>query len=346
MPFPLLPEDLDIIVIRPKDWRSDQRMVQQFQKDYHVRKSVVKQWFLLRQNHPAYHPSILQIAGENLDALPDDEFVGEELDTHEAEDEEAGDPEAEFDDHEAAPEVIAVPGLNPARGELEEIQKELDRAQSTTVRRQPRRQPHMSMPTPQRTPISEFAKSEATLSWAFPSLCPRGEAEFLQCRARDVSFHDYIRHLLLYRDRRFAQHPRWRYVVFNTLMRKQVNGQASFFVGKLHPQNTDLTVDELRRAFEDDSEQSDALLSKISRYAAQLKGTRPFWAGRMKVLEAMVRQLNADDPGMLFITESAADYHWPSLMKYMEPADHARWVNAAGDQATRVRIARDFVRDN
>jgi hypothetical protein len=86
--LPLLPEDLDIIIIRPKGWRTDPRMANQGRKDFKVRKAVIKTWLLyLRQNHPAYHPSVLAISDENLDALDDNAFVDDELIVHEIDDE-------------------------------------------------------------------------------------------------------------------------------------------------------------------------------------------------------------------------------------------------------------------
>jgi hypothetical protein len=115
----------------------------------------------------------------------------------------------------------------------------------------------MSLPTPRNTPISEFNKSHPLLSWAFPSLFPYGRAEYVSSRPREVDYKTYIKHLLLHCSGRFAQHPRFCYVVFNTLMRIQVNTKSSFFVRKLHPEQKDLSIDDLRAAFEDDSGQSD-----------------------------------------------------------------------------------------
>jgi hypothetical protein len=231
--LPLLPEDLDIIIVRPKNWRSDPRMERQFAKDYRVRRQLIKDWLLyLRQHHPAYHPSQLQIADENLDLLPVDAFVDDQLIVHELDDEEANpDP---TDDGEADPEAGAVPDLHAENDEITELRAEIVREGGQTIGQQPRRLPHMSMPTPQRTPLSEFNKSYALLSWAFPTLYPQGRAEFVESRLRDVNYPEYIRHLLLHKDRRFAQHPRWRYVAFNTLKRKQVNTKAGFFVRQMH----------------------------------------------------------------------------------------------------------------
>jgi hypothetical protein len=104
--------------------------------------------------------------------------------------------------------MAAVPDLRAQNDERTEIEAQLARAGARTVGRQPRRKPGMSMPTPQATPLSEYNKSHALLSWAFPSLYPRGRAEFVDQRPRKVSYRDNVHHLLLYRDGRFARHPR------------------------------------------------------------------------------------------------------------------------------------------
>jgi len=339
--LPLLPGDLDIVIIRPSNYRDDPRLQRQFRRDYRVRRERVKKWLLfLRRFHPAYHPDVLDINDENLDTLPDDAYVDGELLVRELEADNNDNAEDEdLDEGEQTPEVGAVPDLHAQENELDEIQRQLSEAGLLTVGRQPRMHPSMSMATPQRTPISEFNKAHALLSWAFPTLFPFGKAEFVNPRVRDVEYPEYARHLLLYKDGRFARHPRYRYVVFNTMFRKQVNTRAGFFVRKLHPQMNDLTAEDLRHAFEDDSEQSEQLLNSISSYSGTLRGTRPYWGGKMKSLESIVRQLGCSH---LFLTFSAADYHWESLMRHMP--QHDGWLNATPEE--RVRIARDSVRDN
>jgi hypothetical protein len=175
--LPLLPEDLDIIIIRPKGWRTDPRMANQGRKDFKVRKAVIKTWLLyLRQNHPAYHPSVLAISDENLDALDDDAFVDDELIVHEIDDEledvasavnaycqDANNP-IDLDDDDPTPEMAAVPDLRAQNDERTEIEAQLARAGARTVGRQPRRKPGMSMPTLQATPLSKYNKSHALLS--------------------------------------------------------------------------------------------------------------------------------------------------------------------------------------
>ncbi|CAE6994928.1 ATP-dependent DNA helicase PIF1 [Pyrenophora teres f. teres] len=122
-------------------------------------------------------------------------------------------------------------------------------------------------------------------------------------------------------------------------MRHQINDKVGFFVKKLDPQKKDLSLDDLRNAFADDFDESRQVLNRITRYAASLRGTRPYWAGRMKMVEAMVRMLGRPS---LFLTFSAADLHWDSLMQHMPR--YEEWKAASSD--VRVRIARENLRDN
>jgi hypothetical protein len=83
------------------------------------------------------------------------------------------------------------------------------------------------MPAIRLTLISEFNRSQALLSLAFPTLYPQGEADFIAPRQRSITYDRYIEHAWKYHDGRFARHPRFRYVVFNTLMRMQVNARST-----------------------------------------------------------------------------------------------------------------------
>lgn len=62
----------------------------------------------------------------------------------------------------------------------------------------------MSMPSYWDTPLSEFNRGQALLSWAFPSLFPNGDAEFVTPRPRGIGYPKFVKHLFLYKDSRFA----------------------------------------------------------------------------------------------------------------------------------------------
>jgi hypothetical protein len=137
--LPLLPRDLDIILIRPANYNRDPHMQRQFRQDLRVRKSVVNAWLLhLRRHHPAY--CNIEIAHDNLEALPDDFFVDDELIVHEVEGEmEINAGAIGADEYEKDPEVGAVPDLHPDCDEIEFTPEQLQSqaAARMTVGREP-----------------------------------------------------------------------------------------------------------------------------------------------------------------------------------------------------------------
>src|SRR4051794_34525970 len=143
------------------------------------------------------------------------------------------------------------------------------------------------MGTVRTTPLSKFNVSEALFSRAFPTCFPTGAREWTKPQQRYVDYPSYVRHMLLYKDGRIARHPRFRYVAFNTIMRKQVNVKSGFFMSRT-PNDHTMSLEDLRRAFEDDSPHSAAMLNSIVRFSGSLRGTRPFWVGKGKSLKAMV----------------------------------------------------------
>jgi hypothetical protein len=123
--LPLLPKDLDVIIIRPFNWNMDPRMRRQFRADSRVRKHVIKAWLLyLKSNHPGYRD--IEIAHENLDVLPDEFFADNDLIINEIEDEEVVNAtDISIDKEEEQVEVGAVPDLNTARREVDAINEQL-----------------------------------------------------------------------------------------------------------------------------------------------------------------------------------------------------------------------------
>jgi len=99
------------------------------------------------------------------------------------------------------------------------------RTEQETVRHsvQQRQQPPVAPPTllwPPigSAPINEF-NTEGYISCAFPTLFSTGAADFIAPRTRSVTICNYFKHLMMYKDGRFARHPRFRYFALNTEMR-------------------------------------------------------------------------------------------------------------------------------
>ena len=71
---------------------------------------------------------------------------------------------------------------------------------------------HANWPSVSQNPVNEFT-TEGYVSCAFPTLFPTGAADFVAPRQRSVTIGSFFKHLMLFHDQRFAQHPRFRYIV-------------------------------------------------------------------------------------------------------------------------------------
>ena len=66
---------------------------------------------------------------------------------------------------------------------------------------------------------------------------------------RKVSYAQYAQYMMKYYDGRFARHPRFRYVVFNTLIRDAVNSRSRYFTKR---SDRNYTYEELQQVFSED----------------------------------------------------------------------------------------------
>jgi hypothetical protein len=139
-----------------------------------------------------------------------------------------------------------------------------------------------------------------------------------------------------YRDGRFGRHPRWRFLIFNIIMRRKANSSARFYVSKASGLK-DLTREELTTALLTD----EGLLPQIIRQGSALPGTRPFWRNRGGCLQAQARFLSPE-MSPVFLTFSAADMQWQDLHRHFPG-----WADVAlADDRTRHTFAWDGVQNN
>ena len=139
-----------------------------------------------------------------------------------------------------------------------------------------------------------------------------------------------------YQDGRFGRHPRWRFLIFNILMRRKANSSARFYVSKASGLK-DLTREELTSTLLTD----EGLLPQIIRQGSMLPGTRPFWRNKGGSLQAQARFLSPE-MSPVFLTFSAADIQWQDLHRHFPG-----WANVAlADDRTRHNFAWDSVQNN
>ena len=95
------------------------------------------------------------------------------------------------------------------------------------------------------TPIDELGRKHRLFAMCFPTLFPYGTADWHQGRMRNVSLADWGEHFLKFHDGRFGAHPRFRFLVFNMLMRNKAREASGFWVKK-RPDLLGLSLDELK----------------------------------------------------------------------------------------------------
>ena len=302
--LPNLPAELDIVVLRPSDRvvKDDPRYQRQFRSDFRVRKGRVMTWRgFLKAHHPDYRH--VMISSDRIDALPADEDVSSSF---------AAIVNDQIEEVQDQPPTSAelpppnsysmVPNLNITTTEVDLILEE--------IAGQKRPLPSLPAPSIRSTPIDEASGKDRIFAMAFPTLYPTGQADFNTPRLRKVDLYDYAQHLMRFHDGRFGRHPRWRFFVFNILMRRKANSSARFYVSKASGLK-DMTRDELTAALLAD----EGLLRQIVRQGSHLNGTRPFWRNKSNGLQAQARFLSPHT-SPVFVTFSAADMQWQDLHRH------------------------------
>ncbi|KAF6517107.1 hypothetical protein HZS61_002668 [Fusarium oxysporum f. sp. conglutinans] len=323
--LPLLPPELDVILLRPPTASEHAHLNRQFRRQFRVRRRCLQEWLnFLSNNHPGYRG--ITVCQKRMSVLPEDGDVLDQVAT------------AAVTDPLSA---NLVPDLLPEDTEMEALRSHVlgeERGEHLPVR--PSTQHQLEMPDIRRTPINEFNHSQALLSLAFPTLFPRGQADFVEPRLRPIKYADYIQHALRWHDGRFARHPTFRFVVFNTLMRAQARAKSSYFVKEYQQRQGLITRDDLLEAFQNpESAEAQQLLNSINRQTAQLRGTRPYWYRKRRELESYA--YNLDCPGA-FITFSPADLHWRSLYQHLPQFQD--WQELPEQQ--RMGMSSKLLRDN
>lgn len=319
--LPNIPAELDVVLLRPSDRvvGNEPQLRRQFRSDFRLRKSRVKAWLdFLVCNHPDYRDIVFSPA--RLQSLPEDGDISPLLpvvvDQDATESEEAalaaGNIPDPVDSDLPPPDALSmIPNLGLTETEVDLLMKELAGETPAEPQIQPVPDPAIPAPTIRSTPLDEAAASMRIFAMAFPTLYPTGCADFRSPRLRKVKLKEYARHLLYYKDSRFAIHPRWRFFVFNIIMRQSAGSAARFYVSR-HSDLSGLSRNELVERLESDP----AVTDQIARQGHVISGTRPFWTRKGSTLQALARFLS---PSMspVFLTFSAADMQWYDLHRHI-----------------------------
>ena len=169
---------------------------------------------------------------------------------------------------------------------------------------------------------------------AFPTLYPYGHGDLRSEHAREVKPAEYFRHLLWYKDGRFARHTRWRYFALNSTMRWRALQEGRIYV-RQNLRDEQLDVTDIQEMIDGGDKQ---MADRIMRYGEGIRGSRQFWMARRNELSDLIKQIGHQ--GLLFFTFSAADFHWPELHNLMPDGDNV------GDEAELAKRRRQNIIDN
>ena len=310
--LPRMPKDLDVLVIQKSGARDPGSY-----KDFRVRKNKVFSFLRYLKTHNRFYADITILPPEEVD-LPDDANVLDRLPvvpprshpvspTSPEQDDglDVDDPETLYTPDELIQEQnMFVPAVIPSRSELEAIRKGMQHAGLAGSDEQPLPWPAFG------PPLSEYA-TEGLWAMAFPTLFPSEAADYLHPRPHRLLLHEWVKHLIRYKDGRFAHHPRFRFFALNMIFRHRAMEQGRFLFHKTIGA-ADMTIGQLRDNL--GRENGAALAAKIVRCVKKVRGTRPYWFTEGAKLKDMIHQIGTPT---LFYTLSMADLSWPDLHRLM-----------------------------
>ena len=250
--LPRNPSSLDVLVIRRQSANNSAGF-----RDFKVRRAKVARALCWSKENNRYYEDII-IDNEILQSLPVDGSIDDQLQNTRIVDEDLDDDEND--------DVITrtfVPLLPSAHREDVAIQNTLDRIQNENS--------PMEWPQIDNHPINEF-QTPGYIACAFPTLYPTGCADLRAERIRDVKPAEYFRHLLLYKDGRFARHARWRYFALNSQMRWRALQEGKVYVKQSLADAQTTVTDIQERINQGDSHIAD----RIMRFGEGLRGSRQF----------------------------------------------------------------------
>jgi hypothetical protein len=188
-------------------------------RDFNVRlKKVIQALQWLKANNKLYQDIVID--NEVLQTLPENGSIAEQLpqitddrpycsekgpnDDDDA-DKHGNENEDPFKSQMFVPSIPNRPSEDRAINEI--LNRAHDRENSTIE------WPHNDV-----SPVDEF-NSPRYIARAFPTLYPWGIGDLNEPRIKEIKPAEYFKHLLVYKNGRFARHRRWRYFALNSLMR-------------------------------------------------------------------------------------------------------------------------------
>jgi hypothetical protein len=191
--------------------------------------------------------------------------------------------------------------------------------------------------------LSEYSDERVFVN-AFPHLFPGGIADANELnRHTAINVDHWTRHLLHYRDGRFARDPIWPFFAYNYGLRKRNTQMGSFFV-KSHISNPPRSLDELKQKLQDGDS---SFVNKIMFYSKRSRGTDSYWRHKRAELYNWIHHHIAAGNGAptIFLTLSCAEYFWTDMIRLLEERvwiAEGQNVDDAGRRCHRDGKAIDF----
>ncbi len=107
---------------------------------------------------------------------------------------------------------------------------------------------------------------------AFPALYPHGHGDLQLQRVRDIMLAEYFKHLIWYKDGRFARYTWWRYFALNSTMRWRALQEGRIYV-RQNLRDAQIDVTDIQEMIDSGDKQ---MADRIMRYGKGLRGLRQY----------------------------------------------------------------------
>ena len=172
--------------------------------------------------------------------------------------------------------------------------------------------PEILLPKQSKKGVSEFS-TKGFFTKAFIELFPdgKGDISITEEHSKTPKLLEWLRHLLRFKDRKFATHPTFILVLVNMLQRHK-----ALTVGNVYAklQCPDLSFKELKEKILSGDFNA---LRNLYYFGRDIKGTPQYFGSQATISVNFVRHLKISSGDTnafnLFLTWSAADHHWPEL---------------------------------
>ena len=165
-------------------------------------------------------------------------------------------------------------------------------------------------PQQSKQPVSEFSEGFFTKAWV--ELFPTGKGDItLPHKGKTPSELQWLRHLLRLKDRRFANHPTFIMYMVNRIQRHQALSVGNVYAKRSCP---DISLKDLQENINNGDLNT---LRNLYYFGKNIKGSPQYFNSQATISLNFLRHLRISSEDLrtynLFLTWSAADYHWPEL---------------------------------